>query len=140
MPYWNDPKRRTPHDSSLGWIDSGLSYVARKHVPQDKEAYPIHNRRSEFKGAIVVQGMFYIHGGPVSLSRWGWAAGGCVEVVGSFDEFRRDILDLAGSTEADIQKGMKALVAARRLDVQYDLARPPDFKSRSTGERDKNSR
>jgi len=138
MPYWNDPKHRDPHYETLGWINSGLPYVARKRVQRYKDDYRVHNRVSRFTGAIVVQGAFYIHGGPESPADWGWAAGGCVEIIGSFDDFRRDILGMAGSTEMDIQKAMKALVAAGRLYVQYDLAQPPNFKSKLKGEVYKN--
>jgi hypothetical protein len=103
-------------------------------VTEYKEDYEVHNRISRFTGAIVVQGAFYIHGGPDNITDWGWGAAGCVEVIGSFDDFRQDILDMAGSTESDIQIGMTALVKAKSLYVQYDLAQSPKFKSKFKGE------
>lgn len=134
MPFWNDPKNPSKGSSKRGWKDSGLKQVEHKPVPKYKEHYDVHNRPSNFTGAIVVQGFFYIHAGPENITESGWGAAGCVEVIGSFNDFRRDILGMAGSTESDIQVGMTALVKAQKLYVQYDLAQPPDFKSHFKGE------
>ena len=135
MPYWNDPKNPEPgyEKHQKGWIDSGIHYHAKQPVLSYDPNYKIHNMPSEFYGAIQVRGNFLIHAGPKSLANEGWGAAGCVEIIGSFNAFRQDIMQLAGSTKTDITEGMLEIVNSRKLFVQYDIATPPNIKASLTG-------
>jgi hypothetical protein len=135
MPYWNNPLSPDPRYLTKGWINSGKHYVPRQLVKSYNPDYPIHNMPSGFLGAIPIQGSFLVHAGPQNLTDLGWASAGCVEVVGDFNQFRRNILDLAGSLETDISNGMLDIVKARKLYIQVDLAIPPDFRRMVVGER-----
>ncbi len=129
MPYWNDPKTPDHHYRFRGWANSGLHSFPSQPAPSYNPDYAVRNSPSAYAGAIQIKGSFLIHAGPatVSVSRWG--AAGCIEVIGDFDEFRRQIIALSGSTETDISKGMTALVDAKKLYIQIDLALPPNFKT-----------
>lgn len=135
MPYWNDPRRPNPHYATKGWVNSGLHYLKMQPAPGYLPDYMVLNSVSSFGGAIQLKGNFLIHAGPDVLTTGYWGSAGCVEVIGNFDEFRTQILTLAGSEERDIPKGMTALVKARKLLVQVDLATPPDFRANLVGER-----
>jgi hypothetical protein len=132
MPFYN--KRSDPSEeyTQLGWANSGLRYVGRQPVPDYLPDYEVHNRYSEYGGALVVRGSFFIHAGPSEISEFGWGAAGCVEVIGNFDKFKGDILELAGSAEPDLDKGIGALVAARKLFVQYEQAQSPNLQAAFT--------
>jgi hypothetical protein len=134
MPFWNDPRSPSSHYRTQGWVNSGLHFLSRKPAPAYIEGYEVQNTRSRFTGAIQIKGNFLVHAGPETVAHSGWGAAGCVEIIGSFDDFRMDIIRMSGSTETDIHKGMKALVAARKLFVQVDLAKPPDLRSALWGE------
>jgi hypothetical protein len=129
MPYFNNPNDVVHEYRTVGWANSGLSNVPRQLVPQYKPDYEVHNRFSPFGGALVVKGSFYIHAGPADLSDIGWGAAGCVEMIGDFDKFKKDILELAGSTETDIHKGIGALVSAKKLFVQYEPTSAPNLRA-----------
>ncbi len=129
MPYYNNPASPDHHYSTKGFVTAGLSSVPRQPVPQYKPEYEVRNSFSPFGGAIVVKGTFYIHAGPTDASESGWGSAGCVEIVGNFDGFKQDILELAGSTATDLNKGIGQLVAARKLFVTYEQAARPNLKT-----------
>ena len=129
MPFYNNPKAPVHEYRTQGFVNSGLRFVPRQLVPQYKPDYEVHNRFSEFGGAIVVKGAFYIHAGPAELGDWGWGAAGCVEVVGNFDNFKKDVLELGGSTASDLNAGVGVMVKARKLFVQYQQATSPNLRA-----------
>lgn len=134
MPY-NNPagERHEDEYKTVGFVTAGLSNVPRFAVGTYKPDYEVHNRYSPFGGAIVVKGGFYIHAGPESVQDSGWGSAGCVEILGNFDGFKKDVLELAGSTDtgsaAAINAGMSKLVAARKLFVTYEAASRPNIKA-----------
>lgn len=134
MPFWNDPKQPTKTYRARGWVNSGLPHIAMMPVPAYLKDYKVHNSVSHFSGAIQIKGNFLVHAGPASATDYGWGAAGCIEIVGNFDDFRRDILQMAGSTQADIHVGMQQLVSARQLYIQVDLDTAPDLKSARDGD------
>ena len=127
MPFWNDPKAPSPHYKARGFINSGLSYVPRKAVKLYNPDYEVHNTFSPYGGAIQIQGSFLIHAGPEDLTANGWGAAGCVEVIGNFEDFKADILSLAGWTGTELDKGMLALVAQHKLFVTVEQAKAPNL-------------
>lgn len=135
MPYNNPAGER--HDDeyrTVGFVTAGLSNVPRVAVGDYKPDYLVHNRYSPFGGAIVVKGGFYIHAGPESLKDAGWGSAGCVEILGNFDAFKKDILELAGSPDArgdaaTLNAGVGRLVAARKLFVTYEAAARPNLRA-----------
>ncbi len=129
MPYWNNPKNRDRRYASTGWINSGLPYVPKTAIQQYLPHYEIHNSVSAFEGAIRVHGSFLIHGGPETPVADQWGAAGCVEIIGNFDDFRRNIIELSGLLKTDLHKGMNEIVRERKLFVQYDLATVPQLQS-----------
>lgn len=133
MPFWNDPGQLSKKYSSSGWLNSGLSHVARMPVPAYLKDYEIHNTVSRFNGAIQIKGNFLVHGGPESTISDGWGAAGCIEIIGNFDEFRTSILQMAGSTQTDIHAGMQQLVSAKLLYIQVDMDVAPDLKAARDG-------
>jgi hypothetical protein len=135
MPY-NNPAgaQHDPDYKTVGFVTSGLSNVPRFAVGSYKPDYEIHNTFSPFGGAIVVKGTFYIHAGPESLKESGWGSAGCVEIIGNFDRFKKDILELAGSPAAQgdakaLNNGIGQLVAARKLFVTYESAARPNLRA-----------
>ncbi|MRG96384.1 hypothetical protein [Polyangium spumosum] len=136
MPYWNDPKMPEPgHEADTkGWVNSGIHFHKKQHVLHYNPHYTVRNTTSAFFGSIKVRKHFLIHAGPVSLANIGWGSAGCVEIIGSFDEFRLHLIQMAGSSQTDITAGMLEIVAARKLLVQYDMATPPNIKSALRGE------
>lgn len=135
MPYNNPAGARHDNDyKTTGFVTAGLSSVPRFAVGTYKPDYEVHNRFSPFGGAIVVKGSFYIHAGPETIDDAGWGSAGCVEIIGNFDAFKKDILTLAGSPaaagdSAALHQGVGALVAARRLFVTYENAARPNLQS-----------
>ena len=135
MPYNNPVGARHDADyKTTGFLTAGLSSVPRFAVGAYKSDYQVHNRFSPYGGAIVVKGSFYIHAGPESVDDFGWGSAGCVEVIGNFDDFKKDILTLAGSAAASgdsaaLHRGVGALVAARKLFVTYETASRPNLQS-----------
>lgn len=135
MPYNNPAGARHDNDySTTGFVTAGLSQVPRFAVSTYKPDYEVHNRYSPFGGAIVVKGSFYIHAGPESIEDYGWGSAGCVEILGDFDAFKKDILELAGSPAAKgdaaaLHSGIGALVQARKLFVTYEAAARPNLQA-----------
>jgi len=135
MPYNNPAGARHDNDyKTTGFVTAGLSSVPRFAVSTYKSDYQVHNRFSPFGGAIVVKGSFYIHAGPETVDDFGWGSAGCVEVIGNFDNFKKDILTLAGSPAANgdsaaLHQGVASLVAARKLFVNYENAARPNLQS-----------
>ena len=135
MPYNNPVGARHDDDyKTNGFITAGLSSVPRFAVSTYKSDYQVHNRFSPFGGAIVVKGSFYIHAGPETIGDFGWGSAGCVEVIGNFDDFKKDILTLAGSSAASgdsaaLHAAVASLVSARKLFVRYENAARPNLQS-----------
>jgi hypothetical protein len=129
MPYFNDPKDPVSAYKTRGWVNSGLGFVGRKPVPQFKPDYEVHNSFSKFGGAFVVRDTFYIHAGPDDLSNAGWGSAGCVEIIGNFDDFKAQVIELSGSTTADRHVALGEIVRARKLFVRYEPAAAPDIKA-----------
>jgi hypothetical protein len=129
MPYWNDPKSPSPPYGTKGWANSGLTSVDRKKVTLYDKNYEVHNTTSPFGGAIQIQGNFLVHAGPADISQSGWGAAGCVEIIGSFDDFKKDIADLAGISYKSLHEAMLSLVKSGKLFVEVHYAARPDLKS-----------
>ncbi len=135
MPYNSPVGARHDNDyKTTGFVTAGLSSVPRFAVNTYKSGYEVHNRFSPFGGAIVVKGSFYIHAGPETIEDFGWGSAGCVEVIGNFDDFKRDILTFAGSSAASgdsaaLHAGVASLVSARKLFVTYENAARPNLQS-----------
>jgi hypothetical protein len=129
MPYFNDPKDPDTDYKTRGWVNAGLGFVGRKPVPQFKPDYEVHNRFSEFGGAFVVRGSFYIHAGPTDFAEAGWGSAGCVEVVGNFDNFKAQVVELSGSTNTDTHAALGEIVRAGKLFVRYEAAAAPNIKA-----------
>ncbi|MBX3231272.1 MAG: hypothetical protein KIT84_10045 [Labilithrix sp.] len=122
------------HYKTVGFVTAGLSNVPRFAVSTYKPDYQVQNRFSPFGGAIVVKGAFYIHAGPASVDDYGWGSAGCVEIIGNYDDFKNDILELAGSPAANgsprtINDGIGALIRARKLFVTYEAAARPNLRA-----------
>jgi hypothetical protein len=128
MPFYNSPNVESMYKTQ-GWANAGLRYVARKPIPSYLPNYAVHNSFTPFGGALVVQGSFFIHAGPQDVSEAGWGAAGCVEIIGNFDTFKKDILELSGSTETNLTRGVTSLVSAGKLFVQYERAVAPNLKA-----------
>lgn len=129
MPFWNDPSSPSPSYKTKGWVNSGLSSVAKKKVPMYDKNYTIHNTTSSFRGAIQIQGNFLIHAGPIDIKQHSWGAAGCVEIIGDFDDFKKDIAILAGISTKNLHESMISLVKAGKLFVEVQYALRPNLKS-----------
>ena len=76
MPYWNDPKvHPNPHNRTLGSVGSGLSRGRTIAVSRYRRDYEVQNRYSPGRGAIVLEGAFYIHAGPGLIGDFGRTGG-----------------------------------------------------------------
>jgi hypothetical protein len=128
MPYWNDPSSPNTHYRTRGFVNSGLHSFSKKAVSLYLPNYGTQNRYSPHHGAIQIRNNFLIHAGPSNLSEIGWGSAGCVEIIGDFGQFKKDIRDLAG-INSSIEPGtaISRLVQHKKLfvEVQYDT--PPDF-------------
>lgn len=124
MPYYNDPKAPVRKYRARGFLVAGLRSPRRGRVLKYKRNYGVQNTHSPFGGAIVITGAFYIHAGPQKLSEWGWGSAGCIEVIGNFDTWKKDIATLGGlSGNAD--DAIETLVKAKRLHYDVKAATPP---------------
>jgi hypothetical protein len=128
MPFYNDPKHPNKLYKDRGWLNSGRHQVHKKAVTNYNPDYVLHNRHSDFFGAIQIDGGFLVHAGPADLSDDGYGSAGCVEIIGNFDDFKKDIRELSGSHKEDEDDVLLQLVKARRLYVQVDYAVPPDLR------------
>lgn len=97
-------------------------------APEYKKDYEVHNLYSEHHGAIVLKSTFYIHAGPEELTSFGWGAAGCVEIIGSFSEFKNQIKELSGSTQADADSAISELVSDKKLYIEIEYATPPNIR------------
>jgi hypothetical protein len=129
MPYWNDPTNPSPKYKTKGWVNSGLTSIDKKKVTLYDKNYKVHNSYSPFGGAIQIQGNFLIHAGPSNIYESGWGAAGCVEIIGSFDDFKKDIADLAGINSKNLHEAMLSLVKSGNLFVEVQYALRPDLKN-----------
>lgn len=126
MPYYNPPKFSTY--KTIGWVNSGLHKLNRQPASEYKKDYEVHNIYSEHHGAIVLKSTFYIHAGPEELTSFGWGAAGCVEIIGSFSEFKNQIKELSGSTQADADSAISELVSDKKLYIEIEYATPPNIR------------
>lgn len=133
MPYWNDPRNPSSHYQTKGWTNSGLSsgrtIIVRRYIRD----YEVQNRYSPGRGAIVLRGTFYIHGGPANDGDVGFGSAGCVEIIGNYDTFKANIASLSGSTKAP-DDAITQLVVDGQLTVVIQSAVVPDIKSLFTRE------
>jgi hypothetical protein len=128
MPYYNNPKKPSPHYKTLGWINCGLSSTRRVVISQYRQDYQVQNRYSPGVGAIVVHKTFYIHAGPATPSDVGFGSAGCIEIIGNFDTFKDAIARMAGITGMQRDAAIAQLVKERKLVVEIQQARVPDIK------------
>ncbi|HLK65729.1 MAG TPA: hypothetical protein VKU19_19960 [Bryobacteraceae bacterium] len=151
MPYYNDPKKPDTEYGARGWLSAGLSSARTITVSTYLADYEIHNRHSTFHGAIVMQGAFYIHGGPETLDDVGFGSAGCIEIIGNFNFFKLKIASLSGSSQyaaikssdtagtkptpqmvAKSDAAIKDLVSNRKLVIEMKQADAPDIKKKLT--------
>lgn len=128
MPFWNDPKNPSSHYKSKGFISSGLTIFPKQIIRNYIRGYEIRNTSSPEIGAIQLKNNFLIHAGPASLAEAGWGAAGCIEIIGNFTQFRREILQLANCPISDLQSAMESIVRAGKLSVEIQHAASPIFK------------
>ena len=128
MPFWNDPKNPDKRYKTRGYVDSGKVSFSRQAIKAYLPNYEIHNTYSQYGGAIQIEGNFLIHAGPDNLANTGWGGAGCVEIIGSFDKFRRDIMDLAGTTNSDITLAMTQIINYRKLFLEIENCAAPKLK------------
>ena len=79
--------------------------------------------------ATILGGTFYIHAGPEDLTHIGWGAAGCVEIIGSFSEFKDQVKELSGSTQVDADSAISELVFYKKLYIEIEYATPPNIKA-----------
>ena len=128
MPYWNDPAAPDPGYRARGFLNSGLHKFPKQAVSLYLPNYPIHNRYSPHKGAIQIRNNFLVHAGPSNLSDIGWGSAGCVEVIGDFGQFKRDIRNLAGINAATTEDAaLSNLVRNKKLFIELEYDTPPIF-------------
>jgi hypothetical protein len=131
MPYWNPDGKVY---SQIGWANAGLHSLSKTKVSLYKKNYTVHNRHSDYNGAIQLKGSFLIHAGPTSIKEIGWGAAGCVEIIGNFGKFKENIRDLSGTGLTDADDAIEALVKAGKLFVQVDYAVAPQLQNSLYGE------
>lgn len=129
MPYWNDRRNPNTHYTALGWVNSGKHAVALKYVTYFNPDYMTRNRVSPYSGAIQIDGSFLVHAGPRDISDRGWGAAGCVEVIGDFGEFKKELALLAGATGVDSSADLLEMVKQKKLMIEVEHAIPPDLKN-----------
>jgi hypothetical protein len=129
MPYYNDPARPNPHYHTKGWTNAGLSSGRTITVSRFIPDYEVQNRYSPGRGAIVLQGTFYIHAGPATLSDAGFGSAGCVEIIGNYDTFKAHIAALSGFKGISSDQAIAKLVSAGKLKVVIEQATAPDIKA-----------
>jgi hypothetical protein len=134
MPYWNDPRTPDHHYKARGWVNAGLSQARSIVVKRYIRDYEVQNRYSPGRGAIVLEGAFYIHGGPASDIDIGFGSAGCIEIIGDYDVFKAHIAALSGLKAASIDDSIAKLVAERNLLVVMAKAAVPDIKAQFTRE------
>ena len=134
MPYWNDPKEPNSHYRTKGWVNAGLHKLDKRLVTYYNPNYGTQNRHSPHRGAIQLRDSFLIHAGPSSLRDAGWGSAGCVEIIGDFSNFLKDIKTISGSTKSDTHKSILDLVKAKKFFVEVEYEVPPDFRSNLYGE------
>lgn len=135
MPYWNDPNNPSRNYSYRGWTSSGLSDAVNKRIITYYDRnYVIHNTESSYYGAIQIESNFLIHAGPLNHENIGWGGAGCVEIIGDFNRFKADIMDLAGIRSGNTDDAITNLVRARKLFVTIERAIRPNLKKNFVGE------
>jgi len=127
MPYWNDPAAPSTNYRYRGFANSGLHEVKKKVVTSYNKYYGVRNTYSPYGGAIQIRNSFLIHAGPRNLRERGWGAAGCVEIIGNFNDFKKDIHIFSGSTAINSDDAILELVEKGMLFVQVDKATPPNF-------------
>ena len=131
MPYWNDPNNPDPRYKFKGWTNAGLSdAITRMVITNYNKDYRVSNRPSPYDGAIRIKGSFLIHAGPRTMDDLGWGSAGCVEIIGDFNSFKKDICDLSGSTISNVDDSLLSIVKKRKLILSLEYAKRPDLKSK----------
>ena len=128
MPYWNDSKNPIAKYKSRGFISAGLNSFSKQVIKNYIRGYEIHNTYSEYNGAIQLKANFLIHAGPQDISNYGWGGAGCVEIIGDFSQFKKDIITLANCSISDLHSAMESVVKAGKLSVEILHASSPIFK------------
>jgi hypothetical protein len=129
MPYWNDPSAPDSHYKTKGWVNARLSQSRTVIVRRYIRDYEVRNRYSPGRGAIVMEGTFYIHGGPANEADIGFGSAGCVEIIGNYDTFKSNIAELSGLKASSADDAIAKLVAEGNLIVVVVAAVVPDIKS-----------
>jgi len=127
MPYWNPEGSKSGY-KTIGWVNAGIYYYPKSVVKEYKPNYSIHNVPGISKGAIVIKDSFYIHEGPGYLTDYGIGSAGCVEIIGSFNEFKEDIKNLSGCN-LDADSAILNLVKEGKLYLEVKSATPPDIRN-----------
>lgn len=125
MPFWNPASMHYNAYKAKGYLVAGLNSFPKQAITHYIPHYPIHNHPSEYVGAIQLKGNFLIHAGPASIVESQWGGAGCVEIIGSFNLFRQQIMALAGTTQSDISSAMGEIVRARKLYVEIEACATP---------------
>lgn len=134
MPYYNNRKKPNHEYKQLGWVNAGLSSARKITISRYNKNYEVHNRYSPGRGAIVLQGSFYLHAGPADRLDVGFGSAGCIEIIGNFDVFKSNIKFLSGSKFPTSDEAIEELVKTRNLIVIIEQAKVPDIKSNFTKE------
>lgn len=129
MPYWNDPHFPARGFKTKGYVVSGLNVFPKQAIKNYVSGYRIHNIFSDYTGAIQLTGNFLIHAGPSDLNETQWGGAGCIEVIGNFNTFRKDIMHLAGTGLHDIQDAMIEIIRQRKLFVEIENCATPVIKT-----------
>lgn len=130
MPYWNDPTFPNPHYLTKGWTVAGLHELSYRKVTKYKRNYQVHSAHSIYEGAIVLKKSFYIHAGPSQIPdapEGTYGSAGCIEVIGNFYDFKKNIKELSGSSLDNVDDAIEELVSNGLLYVQIDYATPPNL-------------
>ena len=132
MPFWNDPQDPVAKYKTRGFLSAGLHSFPKQAVRNYVKTYSVSNTRSEYIGAIQLKGNFLIHAGPKDLSQLKWGSAGCIEIIGDFNQFRKDIITLSGyKTTEDIGTAMDYIMKKGYLFVEIIYEAPPILKSNS---------
>ena len=117
------------------WIaGAGLQGPLKVIVKRYKPDYKIHNSEvyKDDWGAIVIKDTFYIHYGADNEEDEGAGAKGCVGIIGSFKNFKKEINIVSGYFKGDdsseeLNKGILCLVEQRKLKITIQYSQSPSF-------------
>lgn len=129
MPYWNDSNQKSKYKSK-GFLSAGLHSFAKQQIKNYNRAYSVSNTSSPYDGAFQIKGSFLIHAGPKNLSDVGWGAAGCIEIIGDFNLFKKDIILLANYDDlvANVDNALEDIIRKGYLFLEIINEIPPIFK------------